>query len=116
MSDLLKILLLMGLVAAVFSPIYFMRRKQWRLAGEDLKKIDREDWEKQQRFGVLTRLISRSVIGGILLIVSIINIGEYTRGGGYLPVYLIIAGVLLVSWGLFDFWRNIGVLRSPEKR
>lgn len=106
LEDLLPFVLIIT-VAIIFSPIYFLRRKTARMADDDLKRIDREDWEKQKKFGAYTRLISRVVWGGILAIIGFLNIRVYDEWSARLLVVYIVSGVLLIIWGLLGFRREL---------
>jgi hypothetical protein len=102
LTQLLPIIAVIS-IALVFSPIYFLRRKTARMADDDLKKIDHEDWEKQRKFGIYTKLVSRVTWGGILFTVSLINVGRVEPASSAWLIAYIVGGILFVIWGLVSF-------------
>ena len=51
----------------IYLPVYLQKRKLWRMADEDLKKIDRADWKKQIRANAWIRLINCLLWGVFVL-------------------------------------------------
>lgn len=101
-------------VAIVFSPIYFLRRKTARMADDDLKRVDMEDWERQKKFGSYTRLISRVVWGGSLVAMALLNTRIYEGWMAGWLIFCAVSGILLIVWGLLGFRRELIELNTPR--
>jgi hypothetical protein len=84
------------------------------MADDDLKKIDSDDWEKQKKFGSYTRLVSRVVWGGVLLIVTLLNFRGYEDWTNRWLIIYPVSGILLVVWGLLGFRRELVEIRRPK--
>ena len=61
MSNLLRAVFILIGFFIIYSPIHLQRRKNWRIADEDLKKTNFEDWKKQMKSNAFINLISRVV-------------------------------------------------------
>ncbi len=67
------------IIAIIFSPIYLQRRKLWRMADEDIKRIDYDEWKKQMRSNAYIKLGSRVICGLVLLSGFILNFQKGCR-------------------------------------
>ena len=91
-------------IAVIFSPIYLQRRKLWRMADEDLKRIDYDEWKKQMRSNAYIKLGSRLIWGLFLLSGFIINFQKVVAlGFNWLTIFVFILGVSFIVWGILGF-------------
>ncbi|MEP6925367.1 MAG: hypothetical protein ABI954_12945, partial [Pyrinomonadaceae bacterium] len=89
------IFVLVGIsIIIIFSPIYLQRRKVWRMADEDLKRIDYDEWKKQMKSNAYIKLGSRTIWGLFLLSGFIINFQKVIAFGfNWLTVFVFILGI-----------------------
>lgn len=91
-------------LAVVFSPIYLQRRKLWRMANEDLKRIDENEWRKQIKSNTYIRFFSRIIWGLFLLSGFIINPQKIIAlGFNWLTVFVSMVGIAFIIWGILAF-------------
>jgi hypothetical protein len=85
----------------VFSPIYLLRRKMWRMADDDLKRIDYNEWKKQIKSNAFIKLGGRIIWGLFLLSGFIINFRQIIAlGFNLLTVFVFALGVSFIVWGI----------------
>jgi hypothetical protein len=108
MSNSLIFILVGVSVFVIFSPIYFQRRKLWRMADEDLKQIDSDEWKKQLKSNAYGKLISRIIWGLFLLSGFVFNFQKVVAAGFNLPaVFVLVLGVSFIIWGILGFRSEI---------
>lgn len=95
-------------IIVIFSPIYLQRRKLWRMADEDLKRIDYEDWKKQLKSNAYIKLVSRLIWGLFLLSGFIFNFQEIVAlGFNWTTVFVFVFGIVFIVWGILGFrWES----------
>jgi len=104
---LISIFLIVSLVI-IFSPIYLQRRKLWRMADEDLRRIDYDEWKKQMRSNAYIKLGSRVMWGLFILSGFIFNFQEVIAlGFDWTTIFVSVLGVSFVVWGILGFRREI---------
>lgn len=105
-----------GLIAIFFivsffvicSPIYWQRRRISRMADEDLKKLNFEEWKRQTKSNVYIRMFSRIIWGLVILSGFIFNFQKVISiGFNWLSGFIVILGILFIIWGTFGFRREI---------
>ena len=95
-------------IFVIYSPIYLQRRKNWRIADEDLKRIDYDEWKKQMKSTAYINLISRELWGLILLSGYFINFRKIVEFGfNWITVTITLLGVSFIVWGIIGFRREI---------
>jgi len=93
-------------IVTIFSPIF--RRKLWRLADEDLKRIDYDEWKKQMRSNAYIKLGSRVMWGLFILSGFILNLQEVVAlEFNWTTIIVSLIGVSFIFWGVLSFRREI---------
>lgn len=91
-------------IIIVFSPIYLQRRKLWRMADDDLKRIDYDEWKKQMKSNAYIKLGSRIIWGLFILSGFIFNFQEVIAlGFNWTTVFVAVLGVSFITWGIIGF-------------
>jgi hypothetical protein len=104
-NTLISIFLIVSIVL-VFSPIF--RRKLWRMADDDLKRIDYDEWKKQMRSNAYIKLVSRIIWGLFILSGFILNFQEVVAlGFDWMTVFVLVLGISFIVWGILGFRREI---------
>lgn len=94
-------------IAVIFSPIYLQRRKLWRMADEDLKRIDYDEWKKQMRSNAHIKLGSRVIWGLFVLSGFILRFREVVAlGFSWTTVFAFVFGISFIVWGILGFRRE----------
>lgn len=92
----------------IFSPIYFIRRKTWKMADEDLKKIDYEEWKRRIKSNVYIKMFSRIIWGLVILSGFVFNFQKVVAlGFNWSSVFILVLGISFIVWGIFGFRREI---------
>lgn len=95
------------------SPIYFQNRRISRMADEDLKKLDYEEWKKQAKSNVYIKMFSRIIWGLVILSGFIFNFQKVIAlGFNWLSVFVFVLGISFIVWGILGFRREIREVRS----
>ena len=90
------------------SPIYFQNRRISRMADEDLKKLDYEEWKKQAKSNVYIKMFSRIIWGLVILSGFIFNFQKVIAlGFNWLSVFVFVVGLSFIIWGILGFRREI---------
>ena len=112
--DLIGVIAVISLFV-ITSPIYMQRRKLWRMADEDLKRIDRSEWKKQLRSNAYIQLFSRVGWGIFLLSGFIVNFREAVAPGfNWLTIFLFVLGVSFIVGGILGFRLELRNLSETE--
>ena len=91
-------------ICIIFSPIYLQRRKLWRMADEDLKRIDYEDWKKQMRSNAYIKFGSRVIWGLFILSGFFLRFKEVVaQGFNWLTISVLVLGISFIVWGILGF-------------
>jgi hypothetical protein len=100
-------------VFVIYLPIYLQRRKNWRMADEDLKKIGEDEWKKQLRSNAYIRLVGR-VLWGLFLVSGFIFNLRKTVAPGFdrLTVSVLVVGLAFIVWGIVGFRLQIKNLNA----
>ncbi len=114
MTNLTITIFLIISVLVIYSPIYFQRKKNWRIADEDLKKIDKDEWKKQMKSNAYVNLFSRILWGVILLSLFAFNLQIAISQFEWITVFIVLLGALSIIWGIFGFRREINKLKEIE--
>src|SRR5215204_3464128 len=102
-------------IFVIFSPIYLQRRKLWRMADEDLKRIDYDEWKRQIKSNVYIKLFSRLIWGLFLLSGFIINFRKLVELGlNWVTVFVLVLGLAFIVWGIFGFRFEIKKVREIQ--
>jgi hypothetical protein len=97
----------------ICSPIYWQRRRISRMADEDLKKLDYEEWKKQKKSNVYIKMASRIIWGLVILSGFIFNFQEVIAlGFNWLSVFVLVLGVSFIVWGILGFRREIKQVKN----
>lgn len=108
MSDLKITIFLIIAVFVIYLPIYLQRQKNWRIADEDLKKIDYEGWKRQLKSNVYINLISRLIWGLVLLSLVAFNLRQVIEYGfSWFTIFVIVLAVSSSAWGILGFRRDL---------
>ena len=95
-------------IFVIASPIYFQNRRISRMADEDLKKLDYEEWKKQAKSNVYIKMFSRIIWGLVILSGFIFNFQKNIAVGfNWVSVFVLVLGSSFIIWGIFDFRREI---------
>jgi hypothetical protein len=91
-------------ICIIFSPIYLQRRKLWRMADDDLKRIDYDEWKKQKRSNAYAKLISRVIWGLFILSGFVLKYKEVLAlGFSWTTILVFILGISFIVWGILGF-------------
>jgi hypothetical protein len=102
-------------IFVVFSPIYLQRRKLWRMADEDLKRIDYDEWKRQMKSNAYIKLGSRLIWGLFLISGFFINFWKIVETGfNPLRVFILILGLAFIVWGILGFRLEIKKIREIQ--
>ncbi len=92
----------------ICSPIYWQRRRISRMADEDLKKLDYEEWKRQAKSNVYIKMFSRIIWGLVILSGFIFNFQKVVAlGFNWLSFLILVLGISLIVWGILSFRREI---------
>jgi hypothetical protein len=92
----------------ICSPIYWQRRRISRMADEDLKKLDYEEWKKQIKSNVYSKMFGRIIWGLVILSGFIFNFQKVAAlGFNWLSILVLILGISFIVWGIWGFRREI---------
>ena len=115
MPDTLIAIFVIISIFVIFSPIYLQRRKLWRMADEDLKRIDYDEWKRQMKSNVSIKLFSRLIWGLFLLSGFIINFRKVVELGlNWVTVFVLVLGLAFIVWGIFGFRFEIKKVREIQ--
>ena len=89
---------------ALFSHIYFWRRKMWRAADEDLQRSDSEEWKRHFSFSRYVRFISRLIWGSAFAYFGVAYLMN-ERASGVIPLITIsfMLSLTFILWAIFGF-------------
>ena len=91
-------------LVVIFSPIYLQRRKLWRMADEDLKRVDYDEWKKQIRSNAYIKLVSRVIWGLFILSGFILRFNQViAQGFSWTAVFVFVFGTSFIVWGILGF-------------
>ena len=111
MSNQLILIFAVVSLALIFSPIYLQRRKLWRMADEDLKRIDYDEWKKQMRSNAYIKLGSRIIWGLFFLSGFVLNFQKVIAlGFNWLTIFVFVFGISFIVWGVVSFCRETKTL------
>lgn len=92
----------------ICSPIYWQRQRVFRMAEEDLKKLDYEEWKKQKKSNVYIKMASRIIWGLVVLSGFIFNFQKVIAlGFNWLSVLALVLGISFIVGGILVFRREI---------
>ncbi len=92
----------------IYSPIYWQSRRISRMADEDLKKLNYEEWKKQAIANVYIKMFSRIIWGLFILAGFIFNFQKVVALGlNWLSVFVLVLGLSFIIWGILSFCREI---------
>ena len=95
-------------IIVIFSPVYLQRRKLWRMADEDLKRIDYNERKKQMLSNAYIKLISRVIWGLFVLSGFFFNFREVVAVGfNWTTIFVLVLGISFIAWGVLGFRREI---------
>ena len=90
------------------SPMYLQNRKISRIADEDLKKINYDEWKKQFKSNIYIKMFSRIIWGLFILSGFIFNFSKiYAFGFQWVNVIVLLFGIGFIVWGIIAFRREI---------
>ena len=96
----------------IISPIYYQNRRTARMADEDLKKINFEEWKKQITANVYIKMFSRIIWGLVILSGLIFNFSKiYALGFRWINVFVSALGIAFIVLGIIGFRRDIKRVR-----
>jgi len=108
MTNGLAIIILLGSFLIIYSPIWWQRRRIARMASEDLKNLDHEEWRRQAKSEVYIKMFSRIVWGLFILSGFIFNFQKIVAPGfNWAGVFAAVLGILFIVWGVLGFRRQI---------
>ncbi len=89
---------------AFFFQIYFWRRKLDRMADEDMKRADREEWKRHVKFSRYTKMISRSFCGAFFIVwaVRYFVLAQNERSIVFIAITTLI-GVFFLGRAIYGF-------------
>ena len=97
----------------IYAPIYWQTRRISRMADEDLKKLDYDEWKKQAKSNVYIKMFSRIIWGLVILSGFIFNFQKVVElGFNWLSAFVLILGIAFIVWGIFGFRREIKQVES----
>lgn len=95
-------------VFVIYSPIYWQSRRISRMADEDLKKLNYEEWKRQAIANVYIKMFSRIIWGLVILAGFIFNFQKVVAlGFDWLSAFVLVLGIAFNVWGIFGFRREI---------
>ncbi len=95
-------------IFVIYSPIFWQKRRIARMADEDLKKLDYEEWKKQAKSNVYIKMFSRIIWGLVILSGFIFNFQKVVElGFNWLSAFVLVLGISFNVWGIFGFRREI---------
>lgn len=104
MSESFAYILFVISIFIIVSPVYLQRRKLWRMADEDLKQVDYEEWKKQIKSNAYIRAGSRVIWGLFLLSAFIINFQEITEAEfDWESLTVFVSGIGFIVWSILGF-------------
>ena len=108
MSKELIAVFFIGSFFVICSPIYWQRRRISRMADEDLKKLDYEEWKRQAKSNVYIKMFSRIIWGLVILSGFIFNFQKVAAlGFNWLSVFVLVLGLSFIVWGILGFRREL---------
>ena len=111
-KDLIAVLVVVSFFV-ICSPIYWQRRRILKMAEEDLKKLDYDEWKKQAKSNVYIKIFSRIIWGLVILSGSIFNFQKVVDlGFNWLSAFVLVLGIAFIVWGIFGFRREIKQVES----
>jgi hypothetical protein len=97
----------------IYSPIMWQRRRIARMANEDLKKGDYEEWRRQTKSDIYIKLFSRIIWGLFILSGFIFNFQNVVAMGfNWLRVVVLAFGISFIVWGILGFRREIEMFEN----
>ena len=97
----------------IYAPIYWQTRRISRMADEDLKKLDYDEWKKQAKSNVYIKMFSQIIWGLVILSGFIFNFQKVVElGFNWLSAFVLILGIAFIVWGIFGFRREIKQVES----
>jgi uncharacterized membrane protein YfcA len=89
---------------ALFSQIYFWRRKTRQMADNELRKSDPEEWKRHLKFSSYVKLVSRIIWGGIFLSMSVAYMINTSKRDYYVANGLTaMMGLIFVAWAIWGY-------------
>ncbi len=108
MSEELVIFIFIISFIVMGSPLFHQQRRISRMADEDLKKWNYEEWNKQIRRNVYIRMFSRIIWGLFILSGFIFNFSKiYALGFRWINLFVAVLGISFIVWGILGFCREI---------
>jgi len=106
-NELLAVFFIIS-IFVIASPIYWQKRRISRMADEDLKKLDYEEWKRQEKSNVYIKMFSRIIWGLFILSSFIFNFQKVIAlGFNWLSVFVLVLGISFIVWGIFGFRREM---------
>lgn len=108
MSQTLVYIFFIITIFVTFAPVYLQRRKIQRMADEDLKRADYEEWEKQLKSNAYIKSGSRLIWGLFLLFGLVYNFQKvFALGFNWIITFVFILGIVFTVWGISGFRAEI---------
>lgn len=106
-NELIEIIFIVSFFV-IYSPIYWQRQRISRMADEDLKKLNNEEWKKQAKSNVYIKMFSRIIWGLFILSGFIFNFQKVAAFEfNWLSVFVLVLGLSFIVWGILGFRREI---------
>lgn len=105
MSNALISILIVTLLILITSPLYFQQRKLSRMADEDLERLDRDEWIRHVRWTSFSKLVTRLLLGVVLLYFVLIEPGGLEIGNPF-HLFLTSLAIGMIGFGIYAFRRD----------
>jgi hypothetical protein len=91
-------------VIAFFSQAYFWRRKMQRMADNEIKRVDPEEWKRHVKFNRYVKLVSRSLWGSLFILWAVRHV-IIMQSEGFLAFTFITTsiGTIFLTWAILGF-------------
>lgn len=108
MSKMLMGIVFIVTIFVIYSPIFWQTRRIARMADEDLKYLDHEEWKRHAKSNVYIKMFSRIIWGLMILSGVIFNFQKVVdRGFDWLSAFVLVLGIAFIVWGIYGFRREM---------